>query len=143
MRNGFEFNGKNTTEFKRVTVRTKDRPIFPQVKEFTENVNEADGEYDFTDVSGHEYFNTRKFQIDFNIGADSTEELNKKLTAISRWFKGKGTLIFNDMPSVKWNVRVMDSVSYTPEHDGRKAVLSVTYRAVSYTHLTLPTTPYV
>ena len=35
MRNGFEFNGKNTTDFKRVTVRTKDRPVFPQVKEFT------------------------------------------------------------------------------------------------------------
>ena len=32
MRNGFEFNGKNTTDFKRVTVRTKDRPVFPQVK---------------------------------------------------------------------------------------------------------------
>lgn len=135
MRNGFEFNGKNTTDFKRVTVRTKDRPVFPQVKEFTENVNETDGEYDFTDVSGHEYFNTRKFQIDFNIGADSTEELNKKLTAISRWFKGKGTLIFNDTPCVKWNVRVIDDVSYMPENSGKKAVLSVTYKAKPFSEL--------
>ena len=52
MRNGFEFNGKNTTDFKRVTVRTKDRPVFPQVKEFTVSADETDGEYDFTDVFG-------------------------------------------------------------------------------------------
>ncbi len=80
-----------------------------------------------TNISIHE-----NFRLIFNIGADSTEELNKKLTAISRWFKGKGTLIFNDMPFVKWNVRVMDSVSYTPEHDGRKAVLSVTYKGRAF-----------
>ena len=39
------------------------------------------------------------------------------------------------MPFVKWNVRVMDSVSYTPEHDGRKAVLSVTYKAEPFSEL--------
>lgn len=135
MRNGFSFNGRHTSEFAGITVRTKDRPVFPSVKESVYNADEMNGEYDFSDVSGHEYFNTRNFQIDFGIKADNLNQLQKKLSALSRWFKGRGMLIFDDVPLVKWNVRIVDSVSYKPENNGTKAILSVTYKAMPFSEL--------
>lgn len=135
MRSGLKFNDKHTSEFAGVTVRTKDRPIFPSVKESVQDAEEMNGEYDFTDVSGHEYFSTRKFQIEFTVTADKLSELQKKLSAVSRWFKGRGTLIFDDIPLVKWNVRIVDSVSYMPENGGKKAVLSVTYKAMPFSDM--------
>lgn len=135
MRNGLKFNDKHTSEFAGVTVRTKDRPIFPSVKESVQDAEEMNGEYDFTDVSGHEYFSTRKFQIEFTVTADNLSELQKKLSAVSRWFKGRGTLMFDDIPLVKWNVRIVDSVSYMPENGGKKAVLSVTYKAMPFSDM--------
>lgn len=135
MRTGFSFNGKHTSEFKGVTVKTKDRPVFPSVKEQVYSVENMHGEYDFTDISGHEYFNMRTFQIEFGIAADNLSELQKKLSELSRFFKGRGTLIFDDIPLVKWNVRIVDSVSYMPEYSGKKAVLTVSYKAMPFSEL--------
>lgn len=135
MRNGFTFNDTHTSSFTGVTVRTKDRPVFPSIKEYIHSTDNMNGEYDFSEISGHEYFNTRKFNIEFGITAESLGQLQKKLTALSRWFKGRGTLIFDDIPFVKWNVRITDSVPYMPENGGSKAVLSVTYKAMPFSDL--------
>lgn len=135
MRNGFTFNGAHTSEFDGVTVRTSDRPVFPAVKEQTVSADEMDGEYDFTEASGHEYYNTRTFVIEFGVLAPNLSTLQKRLTALSRWFKGRGELIFDDIPNVKWDARVNDSVSYKPENGGRNAVLSVTYKAQPFSEL--------
>lgn len=135
MRTGFSFNGKHTSEFKGVTVRTKDRPIFPLVKEQVYSADNMNGEYDFTDISGHEYFNARNFQMEFAVVAENLRELQKKMSALSNWFKGRGTLIFSDLPLVKWNGRIIDSVSYMPEHGGHSAVLSVTYKVQPFSEL--------
>lgn len=135
MKTGFSFNDRHTSEFKGVTVKTKDRPIFPSVKEQVFSADEMHGEYDFTDVSGYEYFNTRTFQIEFGIAADNLAELQKKLSELSRFFKGRSELIFDDIPFVKWNVRIVDSVSYMPENGGKKAVLTVSYKAMPFSEL--------
>lgn len=135
MRNGFRFNGKHTNEFKGVTVRTTDRPIFPSIKESVVNTDEMNGEYDFSDVSGHEYFNTRTFRMDLMVVSDNISDLQKSLTELSRWFKGRGTLIFDDIPLVKWNARIVDSVSYKPENNGKKAVLSVSYKVKPFSEM--------
>lgn len=135
MRTGFSFNGKHTSEFNGVAVKTKDRPVFPAVKEQVYSADDMHGEYDFTDISGHEYFNTRTFQIEFGIAADNLSELQKKLSDLSRFFKGRGKLVFDDLPLVKWNVRIVDSVSYMPENGGKKAVLTVSYKAMPFSEL--------
>lgn len=135
MRTGFIFNGRHTGEFKGVTVKTKDRPIFPPVKERVFAADEMDGEYDFTDACGHEYYNTRTFQMEFAVAADNITELQATLSQLSVWLKGRGTLIFDDIPLVKWNVRVVDSVSYMPEHGGKKALLTVSYKAQPFAEL--------
>lgn len=135
MRNGFSFNGKHTSEFAGVTVKTQDRPIFPAVKESTVSADKMHGEYDFSEVNGGEYYQTRNIQIDFQIVANGLLDLQKKVTALSKWFKGRGVIIFDDIPFVKWDARVIDSVSYMPEHSGGKAVLSVTYKAQPLTEL--------
>lgn len=135
MRNGFTFNGRHTNYFEGVTVKTKDRPIFSSVKEQTYSAAEMDGEYDFSEVSGHEYFNPRTFVIEFHVSAENLRLLQKKLTALSKWFRGRGELIFDDIPLVKWNVRIFDSVSYMPEHGGHTAMLSVTYKAMPFSEL--------
>lgn len=129
MRSGFTFKNKHTSEFEGVTVKTRDRPIFPSVKEAVASAAEMDGEYDFTEAAGHEHYNTRNFQMDFFVVASGLSQLQKRLTALSRWFKGRGTLIFDDLPMAKWDVRIIDSVSYMPEHGGGKALVSVTYKA--------------
>lgn len=135
MRNGFKFNGKHTNEFKGVTIRTSDRPVFPSIKESVYNSDEIHGEYDFSDASGHEYFNTRTFKIDFCVMSDNLSELQNKLTRLSKWFQGRGTLIFDDIPLVKWNARIVDSVSYKSENGGKRAVLSVSYKAMPFSEM--------
>lgn len=135
MRNGFTFNGKHTNEFGNVTVKTKDRPIFPAIKEAVYSAAEMNGEYDFSEVSGHEYFETRKFQVDLQVSAENLEQLQKKVSAISKWLKGRGTLIFDDIPLVKWNARVIDSISFMPQNSGKNAVLSVTYKVMPFSEL--------
>lgn len=139
MRTGFIFNGKHTKEFEGVTVKTKDRPLFPSVKEQVFSSDDMDGEYDFSDIGGHEYYNTRTFQIEFAVAADNLPELQRKLSQLSLWFKGRGTLIFDDIPFVKWNARVVDSVSYMPEHGGKKALLTVSYKAQPFSELIFDT----
>lgn len=134
MRTGFTFNGKHTSEFKGVTVKTKDRPIFPSVKEQVFSADEMHGEYDFSDVCG-EYYNTRTFQIEFAVAADNLNELQQQLSRLSLWFKGRGTLVFDDIPLVKWNARIVDSVSYMPEYGGKKALLTVSYKAQPFSEL--------
>ena len=46
---------------------------------------------------------------------------------VSVWLTGRGELIFDDTPFVKWNAAVMNSIDYAPERYGRKAILSVSF----------------
>ncbi|MDY3971597.1 MAG: phage tail family protein [Clostridia bacterium] len=129
MRNGFKFNGHHSSEFD-VTVRTKSRPIRPEAKSFTIDLPSRDGEYDFSlsNPQKREHFHDRTFIVTLSLYAENLMKMQNKLMEISKWLTGRGTLIFDDIPSVIWNGKITDEIIYMPEHDGRKAVLEVSFR---------------
>lgn len=130
MRNGFKFKDIHTSAFG-VSVKTKSRPIRPSAKTYISDVPYCDGCYDFSASNpyGHEFYNERNFTVSMSVYADNMILMQKKLTQLSGWLCGKGELIFDDMPFVKWTGRVNDEIIYMPEHEGRKAVIEVTFGA--------------
>lgn len=130
MRNGFKFKDIHSSQFG-VSVRTKSRPIRPSAKMFLSEVPCRDGVYDFSASNpyGREFYNNRTFAVSMSIYADNMTLMQEKLTRLSNWLCGKGELIFDDIPLVKWTGKVSDEIIYMPEHEGRKAVIEVTFSA--------------
>ncbi len=129
MRNGFKFNGRHSSEFD-VTVRTKSRPIRPEAKRFTIDLPSRDGEYDFSlsNPQKREHFYDRTFIVTLSLYAENLMKMQNKLMEVSQWLTGRGELVFDDIPSVIWRGKIVDEIIYMPEHDGRKAVLEVSFR---------------
>ncbi len=140
MRMGFSFKGQHSNDFS-VTVRTNDRPIRPEMKDTTYNPTNADGEYSFAaaNPSGHEYYNGRVFELEIGVIGKNLSDLQSRLARLSRWLMGSGVLIFDDTPLVKWNARIVEAVSYTPEHYGKEAKLVVKYKVEPFSSLVFDT----
>lgn len=135
MRTGFKFKDKHTRDFG-VTAQTQSRPIRPETKSQTYETPIMDGEYDFSEANiyGREFYNNRTFQMDLKVTADNLIELQKKLSKLSAWLMGKGELIFDDTPLVKWSAHIIDTIEYKPEH-GKNAVLSVVFKVRPFANL--------
>lgn len=129
MRNGFKFNNRHSSQYG-VTVRTKSRPIRPSAKSFTADMPCRDGVYDFSmaNPSEREFFNERIFTVTLSVCADGLRAMQERLTKLSLWLTGSGELIFDDMPLIVWRGRITDEIIYMPEHDGKKAVMEITFR---------------
>ncbi|MGN0107230.1 MAG: phage tail domain-containing protein [Hominilimicola sp.] len=140
MRNGFKFKDHHSSEFD-VTVRTKSRPIRPEAKNFTVDLPCRDGEYDFSlsNPDGREHFYERTFVVTLSLYAQSLTKMQRKLMELSRWLTGRGNLIFDDIPLVVWHGKITDEIIYMPEHDGRKAVLEVSFRVKPFGSCTFGT----
>ncbi|MCC8160127.1 MAG: phage tail family protein [Oscillospiraceae bacterium] len=147
MRIGFRFKGLYSGDFEGVTVKTSDRPIRPETKDTTYSPTNADGEQSFAAANfyGHEYYEDKIFQMEIGIAANDIYDLQNKLTKISTWIMGRGTLIFDDTPLVKWDARIIDTVAYAPEYRGRKAKITVKYRVKPFGELVFDTLdgPYI
>lgn len=128
MRNGFKFNGRHSSEFG-ASVRTKSRPIRPSSKSFTVDMPCRDGVYDFSAANSweRELFNERVFTVTIGLRTENLNEMQKKLTDISRWLTGGGELVFDDMPLTVWKGKITDEIMYMPEHEGRKAVIEASF----------------
>lgn len=135
MRAGFKFKDRHTRDFG-VTAQTQSRPIRPETKSHTYETPIMDGEYDFSEANiyGREFYNNRTFQMDLKVTADNLTELQKKLSKLSAWLMGKGELIFDDTPLVKWSAHIIDTIEYKPEH-GKNAVLSVVFKVKPFANL--------
>ena len=128
MRNGITFKNKHSSAFN-VTVRTKSRSFLPEVKRYTYDTPLMNGQYDFSDanVYGHEFYSNRVFTVTITVLESDVFALQKKLSVLGEWLRGCGELKFDDMPYVKWNARVAESISSMPEIHGRKAVFDVNF----------------
>lgn len=133
MRNGFKFKGRHSSEFD-VTVKTKSRPVFPSVRANLVELPFRDGEYDFSKANpyGREFYSDRIFTVSVCVNAENISDMQKTLSRISLWLCGEGELIFDDMPLVVWKGRVCDEVIYLPEHQGRRAVVEVSFRVRTF-----------
>ena len=129
MKVGFTFKDKHTSDFG-VTALTQSRPVLPEVKSYTFEAAAVDGEYDFSEANefAREFYKDRVIEVDIQAGAENLESLQRTLTRLSKWLIGRGDLVFDDIPHVIWDARIIDTVVYKPERDGRKTVLSVSFR---------------
>lgn len=128
MKTGFTFKGRHSDEFGLV-MKTSSRPIHPEMKSYTYDSPLTDGVYDFSSANsyGREFYQNRIFTLIMQVYADDLTELQRKISRISVWLTGRGELIFDDTPFVKWNAAVLNSIDYAPERYGRKAILSVSF----------------
>lgn len=136
MRNGFIFKNKHSNDFG-VTVQTQSRPIKPEMKIQTYDSPYIDGEYDFSTANAYnrEFYKNRVFKMNLQISAADMSELNSKITKITTWLMGRGELIFDDTPNVKWNASVIETIDYKPENYGHKAVISVSFKVQTWAAL--------
>lgn len=146
MKIGFTFKDKHTSDFG-VTALTQSRPVLPEVKSYTFEAAVVDGEYDFSETNefAREFYKDRVIEVDIQAGAENIGELQITVTRLSKWLCGKGELIFDDIPLVIWDARVIDAVTYKPEREGHKTVLSVSFRAKPLARLVfdVPTGPVI
>ncbi len=129
MRNGFTFKDRHSSDFG-VTVKTRSRPIRPEVKRVSADLACRDGEYDFSAANpfGREFYYDRTFTVILGVYADNLSALQDKLGAIALWLMGGGELIFDDMPYLKWDAKISDEIIYMPEHGGKNASLEASFR---------------
>lgn len=129
MRNGFTFKGRHSSEFG-VAVRTKSRPVHPAPKSFTVDMPCRDGVYDFSAANplGREVYNDRIFIVTIGAAAENLGELQKKITRLSKWLTGSGTIIFDELRLIEWHGKISDEIIYMPENNGTKAVMEVSFR---------------
>lgn len=141
MRAGFIFREQNSSEFEGVTVKTNDRPVRPDTKEEVFNSTNGDGERSFSCANpcGHEFYDSKIYQMEMNISASGLDDLQSKITKLSRWIMGSGILIFDDTPLVKWVARIVDTVQYMPEHGGKHAKFLVKYKVQPFAELVFNT----
>lgn len=129
MRSGFTYKGRHSSEFGAVA-KTISRPVLPEMKDYTFDTPLMDGVYDFSEANeyGRAFYNDRFFEIQLQAGADNLRSLEKKISKLAAWIKGSGELIFDDMPLVKWNARVISEMCFVPERYGKKAALTAVFR---------------
>lgn len=135
MRNGFTFNGIHSSQFG-ATVKTKSRPIRPAKKCFLTDVPCRDGEYDFSasNAAGREFFSSRIFTVTVTVCADDIYKLQNKLSRVSKWLLGSGTLIFDDMPMVEWRAQISEDIIYLPESGAKSATVEISFRAEPFAY---------
>lgn len=134
MRNGFSFKGQHINKFG-VTVKTVDRPAEPAAKEELYDSSDMDGSHDFNGNERRKYYSDRTIKVDIAVTAENLHALQKKIGKIVRCIMGEGELVFDDMPNVKWYGRVVDSVSYAPEHGGKNTILSISFKVKPFSEL--------
>lgn len=130
MKQGFTFKNRHSSEFG-VVVKTKTRPLIPEVKTYISEAPLMDGGYDFTSANhfGREFYNDRMIEPMLQITADNLEGLERKAAKIATWLRGSGDLIFDSAHGVKWTGRFVSETAFVPEHRGKTAVVSAVFRA--------------
>lgn len=129
MRSGFTFKGKHSDSYGAV-VKTLSRPIRAEAKTVFFEAPAADGAYDFSDANPYEryFYNDRFFEVQLLVGADNLRALERRVSKIARWLSGKGELVFDDMPFVKWDAAALSEIGFFPELSGHKAALTAVFR---------------
>lgn len=128
MKKGFTFKNKHS-DYYGITMQSKSRPILPEMKTYTYDAPLYDGVYDFSqaNAANRAFFQNRTITVIMQITASDLAAMEEKVSQIAVWLTGRGVLIFDDMPLVKWRACVRNMIDFVPERSGTKAVLSVTF----------------
>ena len=101
---GFIFRGKHSYRDIGVKVDVTDLPISPPKKtEFEEGIPYRDGSIDFSETGGRVFYKDKTMQVTCYLINSNTVKRNKQIERFVSWINGgKGELILDDMPFVKW-----------------------------------------
>lgn len=126
---GFTYKGIHTDKYGIIS-KTKNRPILPTQKTVTVNIKNADSEYDFSSANAYDrpFYEDRIFEVELLIQADNIYNLQNKLSSVAMWLIGGGELVFDDIPFVKWQAKVVNGVDFAPKIYGKEAVVNVQFR---------------
>ena len=113
-----------------IMTKTKNRPILPAQKNVTVSVQNSDSQYDFSSANAYNrpFYEDRIFEMEILVQADTIQNLQNKLSSVAMWLMGSGELVFDDMPYVKWQAKVLNGIDFAPKIYGREAVVSVQFR---------------
>ena len=101
---GLTFRGKHSLRDIGVNTTVRERPFIPPPKtNFNEDVPYMDGSLDFSQSGGRVFYKDKILEVDFDLIQSDFSVRNKSIERFAAWLAGgKGELILDDMPRVKW-----------------------------------------
>lgn len=110
-------------------IRIKD----PEKKEIKETVAFSNVTYDFSMINGELYWKERDIEVDFEIMADTPEELTRKKAAFDNWVMNVfGENIYSPYDPDFHYVGTYSKKSYADESNKEKTVATVVFKAYPY-----------
>lgn len=104
--NGFTFGGRHCSEFG-VTMRSKDRPILPELRHNDMEIPGRDGVLDL----GHNTYAVRIIEIACFVTSENLPSFRQRLREIAKWLSTKSLLSFDDEPDKTYYGRIYSAVS--------------------------------
>ena len=122
------YNGKNSFKDFDIYVAKKDIPV-PKRKETTETVPLMSGEWDFSYHDDVDEYETLPIKYDFDVIADSKQELNSLKTELIEWLHSRGDQRLYDSDfSLNEFYEVYRAQATWSEEEGLKGLLSVEFK---------------
>lgn len=124
------FKGKHLSELGiEAAVKSKKRPLLPEVKDYTYDIPYSDGSLDLSEQNpmGRRFYKDRIFSLIICVKASCMNELSENVSKLCSFMTGNGELIFDDMPNVKWDARVIEEMSFEPKYYGHEAEVEVNF----------------
>lgn len=137
---GFSFNGTPSSDYG-IIMKSKNRPVMPQMRQTYETVFGRDGTYDFSDGTVED----RIIEVECSFISASVSSLRQTLRNISSWLheKDKKQLIFNDDSSFYYMARVANQIDF--EQTATMGTFTIIFRCEPFaysTTLSTDTTTY-
>lgn len=109
--NGLTFNGKHSFNDMGLVMFSKNRPILPEPKIVTEDIQNMDGEYDYSSVSGRVRYKPVTDEIEFFFAEKNMSNVRAKAHQIAAWLaSGEAQLIYDDDPTIYYLAMVVNKL---------------------------------
>lgn len=112
---GLQFGDKHSYKDFGLVMKSKDRPILPDPKVITEDLDQMDGSHDFSDTNQDERtkYKDRIITVTFSLTEKDSSVLRVKAHQIARWLNcGESRLTFDDETAVYYIARVNNKISF-------------------------------
>lgn len=131
---GFSFKGMHSDNFN-VFAKTVSRDVLPTPKFYEYDLPNMDGSIDFSvaNIDGRVKYNDRLFDVELLLQSKNLMDLQKDMSKLVSWLNGYGKLIFDDLPDVYWNAKVIQNISYTP-YTPNNTKLNVTFKCEPFSY---------
>ena len=128
---GFSFNGVSSSTYG-IIMKSKNRPVMPQMRQTYETVFGRDGTYDFSDGTVED----RIIEVECSFVSTTVANLRSNLRSIAGWLheKDKKQLIFNDDTGVYYMARVANQIDF--EQTATVGTFTIIFRCEPFAYST-------